>query len=32
LVKMTEALTLEQITFRSIGSDYLIEGYLPISH
>jgi diaminohydroxyphosphoribosylaminopyrimidine deaminase/5-amino-6-(5-phosphoribosylamino)uracil reductase len=32
LVKMTEALSLEQVTLRSIGSDYLIEGYLPSSY
>ena len=31
LVKMTEALTLEQLKLHSIGSDYLIEGYLPLS-
>lgn len=30
LTKMTEALTLEKLTVRSIGSDYLIEGYLPL--
>ena len=31
LTKMTEALTLEKLTVRSIGSDYLIEGYLPLN-
>lgn len=29
LQKMTEALTLERITWRSIGPDCLMEGYLP---
>jgi diaminohydroxyphosphoribosylaminopyrimidine deaminase/5-amino-6-(5-phosphoribosylamino)uracil reductase len=29
LAKMTEALTLERITLRSLDSDFLIEGYLP---
>lgn len=26
---MTEALTLESVTWRQLGSDYVIEGYLP---
>lgn len=30
LAKMTEALALERVTLRSIGSDYLLEGYLPM--
>ncbi|MCY7394347.1 MAG: bifunctional diaminohydroxyphosphoribosylaminopyrimidine deaminase/5-amino-6-(5-phosphoribosylamino)uracil reductase RibD, partial [Leptolyngbyaceae cyanobacterium CAN_BIN12] len=29
LKKMTEALTLEKVSWRAIGSDLLIEGYLP---
>lgn len=29
LKKMTEALTLEQVSWQAIGSDLLIEGYLP---
>lgn len=29
LSKMSDALTLERVRLRSIGSDYLIEGYLP---
>lgn len=28
-VSMTEALTLERVSSRVVGSDYLIEGYLP---
>ena len=31
LTEMTQALTLEKVTVRSIGSDYLIEGYLPLN-
>jgi diaminohydroxyphosphoribosylaminopyrimidine deaminase/5-amino-6-(5-phosphoribosylamino)uracil reductase len=31
LQKMTEALTLERISWRSIGPDCLMEGYLPLS-
>jgi diaminohydroxyphosphoribosylaminopyrimidine deaminase/5-amino-6-(5-phosphoribosylamino)uracil reductase len=30
-MKMTEALTINSITMRSIGSDYLIEGYLSVA-
>lgn len=26
---MTEALTLERVSWRTVGSDYLVEGYLP---
>ena len=29
LAKMTEALTLERVHWQAIGTDYLIEGYLP---
>lgn len=29
LSKMTDALTLERLNFSQLGSDYLIEGYLP---
>ncbi len=30
LVNMTEALNLERVSWRSIGADYLVEGYLPL--
>ncbi|NEO98292.1 MAG: bifunctional diaminohydroxyphosphoribosylaminopyrimidine deaminase/5-amino-6-(5-phosphoribosylamino)uracil reductase RibD [Symploca sp. SIO2E9] len=29
LVKMTDALNLERVSCRQLGSDYLLEGYLP---
>jgi diaminohydroxyphosphoribosylaminopyrimidine deaminase/5-amino-6-(5-phosphoribosylamino)uracil reductase len=31
LEKMTQALPLEKVTLRSLGTDWLIEGYLPIN-
>jgi diaminohydroxyphosphoribosylaminopyrimidine deaminase/5-amino-6-(5-phosphoribosylamino)uracil reductase len=30
LATMTEALTLENVTMRQLGSDYVVEGYLPL--
>ncbi|NET57487.1 MAG: bifunctional diaminohydroxyphosphoribosylaminopyrimidine deaminase/5-amino-6-(5-phosphoribosylamino)uracil reductase RibD [Symploca sp. SIO2E6] len=30
LATMTDALNLERVTWRQLGSDYLVEGYLPV--
>jgi diaminohydroxyphosphoribosylaminopyrimidine deaminase/5-amino-6-(5-phosphoribosylamino)uracil reductase len=30
LATMTDALTLERVSSRQLGSDYLVEGYLPV--
>jgi diaminohydroxyphosphoribosylaminopyrimidine deaminase/5-amino-6-(5-phosphoribosylamino)uracil reductase len=30
LATMTEALTLERVTWRQLGPDYVVEGYLPL--
>ncbi len=30
LATMTDALTLESVTWRQLGSDYVVEGYLPL--
>ncbi|HBB33975.1 MAG TPA: bifunctional diaminohydroxyphosphoribosylaminopyrimidine deaminase/5-amino-6-(5-phosphoribosylamino)uracil reductase RibD [Cyanobacteria bacterium UBA8803] len=30
LATMTDALTLERVSWRQIGSDYVVEGYLPL--
>lgn len=30
LATMTEALTLERVTWRQLGPDYVVEGYLPV--
>ena len=30
LATMTDALKLERVTWRQLGSDYLVEGYLPV--